>query len=254
MHRAHANGQSTYLAPPKARAYDQPMDELLVAHTPNGVATLTLNRPERKNALSVSLREAISDALDREADDQNTKAVVLTGSGNVFSAGFDLKEFEKAGSDSDFASKLWASSDRFHRRMLTFPLPIVAACNGPAVAGGFDLAVMCDVRVAATTTFFAHPELSFGDVVYGPLHDLVGGSIAREICLTGRSMPADEALRVGLVTHVVDAADVRSKAEEIASSIARAPRTVLLRTKAKFIRRALVVTNIGPEGEATLDL
>jgi enoyl-CoA hydratase/carnithine racemase len=94
MHRAHANGQSTYLAPPKARAYDQPMDELLVAHTPNGVATLTLNRPDRKNALSVSLRDVISDALDHFADDADTKAVVLTGSGNVFSASLDLKEFE----------------------------------------------------------------------------------------------------------------------------------------------------------------
>lgn len=230
------------------------MDELLVAHTPNGVATLTLNRPDRKNALSVSLRDAISDALDHFADAADTKAVVLTGSGNVFSAGFDLKEFEISASDAEFATKLWASSDRFHRRVLTFPLPIIAACNGPAVAGGFDLAVMCDIRVAATTTFFAHPELSFGDVVYGPLHDLVGGSIAREICLTGRSMPADEALRVGLVTHVVDGADVRSKGEEIAISIARAPRNVLLRTKAKFIRRALVVTTNGPEGQTTLDL
>lgn len=230
------------------------MDELLVDTNPNGVTTLTLNRPDRKNALSIALRDAVSDALDHIADQQDTRVVVLTGSGNVFSAGFDLKEFERAASDPEFASQLWASSDRFHRRVLTFPLPIVAACNGPAVAGGFDLAVMCDVRVAATTTYFAHPELSFGDVVYGPLHDLVGGSVAREICLTGRSMHADEALRIGLVTHVVAADAVRSTGEEIAIAIARAPRNVLLRTKAKFIRRSQVVTTDGHEGQATLDL
>jgi len=226
------------------------MTELLVDEHSNGVVTLTLNRPERKNALSTSLRDAVSDELDRLTGSETTKAVIVTGAGNVFSAGFDLKEFEKAASDTDFSTALWASSDRFHRRILSFPLPIVAACNGPAIAGGFDLAVMCDIRIAATTTFFAHPELSFGDVVYGPLHDLIGGSAAREICLTGRSMPADEAHRIGLVVNVVAPDEVLPTAEAVAAAIARAPRNVLLRTKAKFIRRAMVVS----EGSPTLDL
>ena len=84
-----------------------------------------------------------------------------------------------------------------------FPLPLVAAINGPAIAGGFDLAVMCDLRVAATTARFAHPERSFGDVVYGPLHDLVGGAVARDLALGGRELSAEEALRVNLVSAVV---------------------------------------------------
>ena len=158
-----------------------------------GVATVTLNRPEKRNALSIAVRDAVSDALDRLTLDDDVKVVVVTGAGEVFSAGFDLREFEQP----EIAEQLWASSDRFHRAWLEFPLPTVAAVNGPALAGGFDLAVMCDVRVASSTARFAHPELAFGDVVYGPLHDLVGGSVARDLCLTGRILEAAEALTLG---------------------------------------------------------
>ena len=202
-----------------------------------GVATITLNRPEKRNALSIAVRDAVSDALDRLAADEQCKVVVVTGAGDVFSAGFDLREFEQP----ELAEELWASSDRFHRTWLEFPLPTVAAVNGPALAGGFDLAVMCDVRVAADTARFSHPELAFGDVVYGPLHDLIGGSIARDLCLTGRTMDAAEAVRLGFVSSVVSGGDLPAVAAQTAEAIARAPRDVLLRTKAKFVRRAGVV-------------
>jgi enoyl-CoA hydratase len=101
---------------------------------------------------------------------------------------------------------------------------------------------MCDVRVAAEAARFSHPELSFGDVVYGPLHDLVGGSVARDLCLTGRTLEAMEARHIGFVSAVVPEYDLPRQARETAKAIARAPRDVLLRTKAKFIRRASVVT------------
>jgi enoyl-CoA hydratase/carnithine racemase len=209
-----------------------------------GVATITLNRPEKRNALSIAVRDAVSDALDRLAADGECKVVVVTGAGGVFSAGFDLREFEQP----ELAEELWASSDRFHRAWLEFPLPTLAAVNGPALAGGFDLAVMCDVRVASDTARFSHPELAFGDVVYGPLHDLVGASLARDLCLTGRTMDAAEALRVGFVSAVAAADELPAVAAQTAEAVARAPRDVLLRTKAKFIRRASVVA------ENTLDL
>jgi enoyl-CoA hydratase len=219
--------------------------EIVVVDGPvDGVATITLNRPEKRNALSIAVRDVISDALDRLAADENVKVVVVTGTGAVFSAGFDLREFEQL----ELADELWASSDRFHRAWLEFPLPTVAAVNGPAIAGGFDLAVMCDVRVAADTAAFSHPELSFGDVVYGPLHDLVGGSVARDLCLTGRILDAAEALHLGFVSSVVSLDELSVHAAQTAGAIARAPRDVLLRTKAKMIRRANVV------GGKTLDL
>ena len=106
---------------------------LLVTHDA-GIATITLNRPEKRNALSIAVRDAVSDALGRLAADEDCKVVVVTGAGDVFSAGFDLREFEQP----ELAEELWASSDRFHRAWLEFPLPTVAAVNGPALAGGFD--------------------------------------------------------------------------------------------------------------------
>jgi enoyl-CoA hydratase/carnithine racemase len=212
----------------------------------DGVAILTLNRPEKRNALSIELRDAISDALDALAGDEQLKVVVITGVGQVFSAGFDLAEFREPA--PEFQRGLWASSDRFHRTCLTFPLPLVAAVNGPALAGGFDLAVMCDIRIAAETATFSHPEQTFGDVVYSPLRELVGGAVARDLCLTGRSITANEALALNLVSRVVASADLPAAVAEVTGAIARAPREILARTKAKALARARVSV------EATLDL
>ncbi len=212
----------------------------------DGVATLTLNRPEKRNALSIELRDAVSDALDRLAADEQVKVAVITGAGPVFSAGFDLGEFQVT--DPEVQKRLWASSDRFHRRCLTFPLPLVAAVNGPALAGGFDLAIMCDIRVAAETAIFSHPEQAWSDVVYSPLHDLVGGAVARDLCMTGRSITASDALALNLVSRVVPVAGLADAVAEVVAAIARAPRANLLRTKAKALARS------GVAAGATLDL
>lgn len=223
------------------------MSDLLSLHGPvEGVATLTLTRSHKRNALSTQLRNELSDALDALAADPDLRCLLLTGAGDVFCAGFDLAEFQV--DDADFQRELWASSDRYHRTVLEFPLPVVAAVNGPALAGGFDLAVMCDIRIASTTARFSHPEIAFGDVVYGPLHDLVGGAVARDLCFTGRVVEADEALRLGLVSAVVEPAEVLAVAGERAAMVARGPRDVLLRMKAKAQRRA------GISPGATLDL
>ena len=202
----------------------------------DGVVTLTLNRADKKNALSIAVRNEMSDALDDLAGDEAVKSVVVTGAGNVFSAGFDLREFQQP----ELTDRLWASSDRFHATVLRFPVPIVAAVNGPAIAGGFDLAVMSDVRVATDTARFSHPEIEFGDVVYGPLHDIVGGGVARELCFTGRVVEAEEAKTLGLVSSVVPVDELADEVTRFTDLIGRAPRDVLLRTKAKAIRRARV--------------
>lgn len=214
----------------------------------DGVALLTLDRPERRNALSIALRDALADALDGLAADESVRCVVLTGAGSTFSAGFDLAEFTTAAEDPAFAERLWASSDRYHATVLSFPLPLVAAVNGPAIAGGFDLAVLCDVRVGAETARFAHPERTFGPVVYGPLRELVGGAVARDLCLTGRTLDADEALRLGLLRSVVAAEQVLDEALAVAVTTAEAPRALLADTKAKILR----FSGITPG--ATLDL
>ncbi len=108
--------------------------------------------------------------------------------------------------------------------MLQFPLPTIAGVNGPALAGGFDLAVMCDLRIASTTARFAHPERAFGDVVYGPLHDLVGGAVARDLTLGGRELDARAALAVHLVNEVVEPAQLMDAVLATVARVCAAPR------------------------------
>lgn len=224
---------------PSPLSLDRPAD---------GVARLTLDRPERRNALSIELRDMLSDTLDALARDPDVRCALLTGKGTTFSAGFDLGEFAAVAEDPALGDRLWASSDRYHATVLQFPLPLVAAVNGPAIAGGFDLAVMCDVRLGATTARFSHPERTFGPVVYAPLRELVGGATARDLCLTGRELDATEAHRLGLLSEVVEPDALADAALAVAVRTAEAPRELLVTTKAKILRFA------GIEAGATLDL
>jgi enoyl-CoA hydratase len=125
--------------------------------------------------------------------------------------------------DPGFASALWASSDRYHATLAGFPLPTIAAVNGPAVGGGFDLAVLCDLRIASNTARFSHPERAFGDVVYAPLCDLVGGALARELTIGGREISAEEALGIHLVTEVVEPAGLPVAIEALLARVCVAP-------------------------------
>jgi enoyl-CoA hydratase len=215
--------------------------DVLTVERSGAVATLTLERPEKKNALSIELRDAISDALDVLAADEQVSCIVFTGRGEVFSAGFDLREFDRAATDEKYSRALWASSDRYHRTVREFPLPTVAMLNGPAIAGGMDLAVMCDMRIACHETWFAHPEYTFGDVVYAPLRDLLGGAMARELSMTGRRVDADEAYAIRLVNQVVARAELAAATATLTDRICAAPRALLARTKAKALRGAGVV-------------
>jgi enoyl-CoA hydratase/carnithine racemase len=217
------------------------MNELIsLERAAANIAVLTLNRPDKKNALSIAMRDEVSGALDILKHDETLRCLILTGTGSAFSAGFDLSEFQVASSDPDFRKQLWASSDRYHETLLSFPLPILAALNGPALGGGMDTAVLCDIRIAANTTRLGHPESAFGDVIYAPLHDLIGGAAARELCLTGRIVDPTEALRLGRASEVVPAIRLTERALAIAGNIAKGPRDVVQRTKAKIIARAAI--------------
>jgi enoyl-CoA hydratase/carnithine racemase len=212
-----------------------------------GIAVITLNRPEKKNALSIALREDAIAILGRLACDQAVKALVITGSGGCFSAGFDMREFTVTG--PGHSERLWRSSDLFHHAVHRFPVPVIAAVDGAAYGGGFDLAVLCDVRIATHRATFAHPETAHGPVVYGPLHDLVGGAIARELVLTGREIDAREAQRLHLVSELTDPGELMERTVGLARQVARAPREVLVRNKSKFTARS----GIAPQTQ-TLDL
>jgi enoyl-CoA hydratase len=215
-------------------------DLVLVERPRDAVARVTLQRPDKKNALSIALRDEVTAALASLAADEGIKVVILTGAGGAFSAGFDLDEFGRALKEPGFYERIWASGDPYHETLLGYPLPLVAAVDGVALGGGMDTAVLCDVRIASTRAVFGHPEASFGDVVYAPLHDLIGGAAARELCLTGRRIHEAEALRLGLVSEVVEPAALPARALEVAETIARAPRELLQRTKAKIVARAAI--------------
>ena len=220
--------------------------ELISIDHEEHVAVVTLQRPEKKNALSIALRDELSDTLDELSVRDDTRVVVLTGAGDVFSAGFDLSEF--ADSSAEHQHRLWASSDRFHHAVMRFPLPTIAAVNGAALAGGFDLACLCDIRIASNGARFAHPEQRWSTVLYRTLRDLVGGATARDLALTGRAIDAAEALALGLVVAVVRPEELMPAALERAAMIAEAPRQELIRTKSKIVE----AIGIAP-GTPTLD-
>ncbi len=190
----------------------------------DGIATLTLARPERRNALSIKLRNEITEQLDSWARDPVVRAVVLTGTGSTFCAGFDLEEFAQA----DLAPSIKDSSHRYHLAVWQFPKPLLAAINGPAVAGGMDLCVLCDFRIASANATFGHPEIKFGaPPLFTPLQWIVGMGVARDLCLTGRRIDADEALRIGLVNRITGPDRVLDDAKAMARTIIEAPQAAL---------------------------
>ena len=205
------------------------MTEPLELRTAEGIAAVTLNRPDKRNALSIELRETLTAALDEWSSDDSVRAVVITGAPPVFCAGFDLDEFSQA----DLAQRIKRTSGDYHRALWSFPKPTIAAVNGAAVAGGFDLATLCDMRIASSEASFGHPEVKLGaPPLFTPLRWLVGDGVARDLLLTGRRIDADEALRIGLLSRVVAPGELLAEAAATARVIAEAPERTLRATKA----------------------
>lgn len=204
------------------------MSDVVKVTVTEGIATLTLNRPDQRNALSLELRGEITRLLRDWHDDAQVRVVVLTAEGPAFCAGFDLSEFGQA----DLARKIRHNSAEYHRALWNFPKPVVAAINGPAMGGGFDLAVLCDLRIASSDAAFGHPEIKFGaPPLFTPLRWIVGDGVARDLCLTGRRIDAEEAHRYGLVSRVVEPPKLREAALTVALQIAEAPQPALEATK-----------------------
>lgn len=201
----------------------------------DGVRILALNRPERRNAISARMRREVSAALAALAVDDDVKVLILTGSGQSFSSGFDLKEFQQP----DLREELGESSIVYHRDVWSFPKPTLAAINGFCLGGGLDLAVLADVRLCAENTAFAHPQVRFGGIpLYTPLRWLVGEGMARDLCLTGRHIDAREAHRIGLVSEVLPPTELMERALEFARMMAEIPPASAAMLKRNFIENA----------------
>ena len=207
--------------------------ELLTVEREDKTATITLNRPEKRNALNTALRDEVRAALEELEADDAVSVAVITGAGPVFCAGFDTSEFATSSPAEVFAGE---SAHRYHHRLQHFAKPLIAAVNGPAMGGGFDIATLCDVRIAAEGAAFGHPEIKFGaPTLYGPLAAIIGGGLARDLSLSGRRIDAQEALRIGLVSKVVPADQLLAEAKAAAHVIAEAPLATLRGVKAGIV-------------------
>jgi enoyl-CoA hydratase/carnithine racemase len=173
---------------------------VLVDRPADGVARITLNRPAKRNALSLDLREQLADALRAQTEDESVRCVLLTGAGTAFCAGMDTTQF---GGDRANKERIVATSTRLFELVARYPLPLVAAVNGPAVAGGFALALLCDVRIAAPAATFGFPEIGrFIPPSYGAALAALPEPLARRLCLTGELLDAERALALGVVSAV----------------------------------------------------
>ena len=207
------------------------MEGLLSIERNDEVAVVTLERPEKRNALSIELRQELAEAFEALSGDRGVGCVVLTGAGPAFCSGMDTGQF---GGDLEHRRQLVETSTLAFETVGNCRRPIVAAVNGPAIAGGFALSLLCDLRIASPSAVFGYPELPRGiPPSYAAARAVLPATIAQELCLTGRLVKADEAQKLGIVREV--ASDVVARGLELAQRVAQLPRKAVLETKRRTL-------------------
>ena len=191
------------------------------------VATLTIERPEVRNALDPATIRELGAVLTALEDDDELLAVVLTGAGDeVFVAGGDLKALQKV-EGAEAGRRMARLTQRVFARLEALEVPVIAAINGAAYGGGTELAAACDIRIAAETASFGFKQIHLGIMpawgLTSRLLRMVGRSTALELLLTGRTLTAREAEAIGFVDHVVPAGQAKKAARELAQAIASNP-------------------------------
>ena len=208
------------------------MPDLLSIERRDELALVTLRRPEKRNALSIELRRELADAFGGLSGDDGVSCVILTGAGSAFCAGMDVTQF---GGDIDNRRALVETSTAAFEAVGNCERPVIAAVNGPALAGGFALALLCDLRIAGRAAEFGYPELPRGiPPSYAAARAVLPATVAQDLCLTGRIIGPGEALRLGVVREVAEG-DVVTRALDLAATIARLPRQAVLETKRRTL-------------------
>jgi enoyl-CoA hydratase len=213
--------------------------DLVLTERHGAVLLLTLNRPEKRNALSAALRRALLDALAADAKDPETRVVVLRGAGDkAFAAGADVEELAAR---STWEQRAFITPPHIYGAVASHPKPVVAALNGHAMGAGLELAMACDVRVASRAAKLGQPEINLGIIPGGGgtqrLPRLVGAGRAARMVLTGDLVDAETAERWGLVDEVADPEKVVPRALELAQAMAsKSP--VALRLAKEALRAA----------------
>ena len=196
---------------------------LVLRHDDNGVATLTLNRPQARNALSQGLLSALLDAFAAIAADDSIRVVILAGAGTAFCAGHDLKEIRAAAYARDYTEKLFADCAELMQAIVNLPKPVIARVHGIATAAGAQLVASADLAVATTDARFATPGVNIGLFCSTPMVALsrnLSHKQALQMLLTGDLIDAQTALRFGLVNELVAGDELERKTLELAHKIA----------------------------------
>lgn len=187
-----------------------------------GVATLTLNRPENRNALNLAMCEGLLAGAQAAAADPEVRLVLVRGAGAVFCAGADLKE--RQGMDAAQVRERRRKGFAAYSALEALPMPAVAVVHGAAVGSGVEIAGACDFIVATPEAWFATPEAIRGTVgATQRLPRVLGLRLAKDLMFTGRRLPAEEALRHGFVSRLVPAAELEQELAAIAKTICEAP-------------------------------
>jgi enoyl-CoA hydratase/carnithine racemase len=233
------------------------MSDVVLVTQSDGVRSLTLNRPEALNALTLDAAAELADRLEEAAADPRTRAVIITGAGSAFSAGGDiafLKELPGTPPER-LRQVVYGTFQRVPRAIRTMPKPVIAAVNGAAVGAGCEIAVACDFRIASEKARFGEVWINLGCVpALGGMYLLpriVGLAKAVELVMTGEVIDAREALRIGLVNKVVMPPDLAPAAEELAQRLARGPARALAAAK-EALNRGLASSFLA-ELEATVE-
>ncbi len=196
--------------------------QFLSVSSARGIQTITLNRPEKRNALNPELIEELTRAL-HDAAHSDCAVVILTGAGSAFCAGLDMEHLETMNARTPEEHRRDSENmGRVLRTLYAFPKPIIAAVNGPAIAGGMALATLCDFTYAVPDARFGYTEVKVGFVpaiVASFLLRQVGEKRTRELLLSGRILKADEACRLGLVTRIVQPDELMPEANALAQSL-----------------------------------
>jgi enoyl-CoA hydratase/carnithine racemase len=218
----------------------------IIVETIHRVARITLNRPERTNALNQAMLGEIGEAIDGIERDKNIRALIVRGAGTAFSSGFDLKEqMEHRPQGIEQWRPILRKDFDTIMRFWHCPLPTIAAVRGPCLAGACELALACDITVAADDAFFGEPELKFGaGIVAMILPWIVGPKAAKEIILTGEDrIPAARAKEIGMVNRIVPVAELDETALTLAQHIAAIDPNLVKETK-RAINRSLEAQNM----------
>jgi 2-(1,2-epoxy-1,2-dihydrophenyl)acetyl-CoA isomerase len=215
--------------------------ETLIVDQAGPIGTITLNRPEARNALDSTMRHELLMALDEIEANPTVRVVILTGAGGHFCAGGDVKNMRQRQTASEGRARV-ELLNRAVLRLVNFPLPTIAMVDGYAVGAGSNLALCCDLIVAADRAKFGELFCKIGLAVDGGgtwlLPRLVGMARAKELIFTGDIIDAADALRIGLVNRVVHAADLASTTRELAEKIAAGPPLALRLDKQSLNRAA----------------